>query len=87
MLSEIVEDAKSGMEKSLIALEVAFKKIRTGRATPSLLDSVKLEYYEKLTKGVVNAAQRKAGTKVTKQVMKAGKKTRDKTGALTSNTH
>ena len=49
MLSEIVEDAKSGMEKSLIALEVAFKKIRTGRATPSLLDSVKLEYYEKLT--------------------------------------
>ena len=40
MLSEIVEDAKSGMEKSLIALEVAFKKIRTGRATPSLLDSV-----------------------------------------------
>ena len=45
------------------------------------------EYYEKITKGVVNAAQRREGTKVTKQVMKADKKTRDKTGALTSNTH
>ena len=49
MLNEIVEDAEAGMEKSLNALEVAFKKIRTGRATPSLLDSVKVDYYEKLT--------------------------------------
>ena len=49
MLNEIVEDAKSGMEKSLGALEAAFKKIRTGRATPSLLDSVKLDYYDKPT--------------------------------------
>ena len=49
MLNEIVEDAKSGMEKSLGALEVAFKKIRTGRATPSLLDSIKLDYYDKPT--------------------------------------
>ena len=49
MLNEIVEDAEAGMEKSLNALEVAFKKIRTGRATPSLLDSIKVDYYEKLT--------------------------------------
>ena len=49
MLNEIVEDAKSGMEKSLGALETAFKKIRTGRATPSLLDSIKLDYYDKPT--------------------------------------
>ena len=49
MLDEIVEDAQSGMEKSLNALDVAFKKIRTGRATPSLLDSIKVDYYEKLT--------------------------------------
>ena len=48
-LNEIVEDAEAGMEKSLNALEVAFKKIRTGRATPSLLDSIKVDYYEKLT--------------------------------------
>ena len=49
MLEEILEDTKIGMEKSLAALDFAFKKIRTGRATPSLLDSIKVEYYEKLT--------------------------------------
>ena len=49
MLNEIVEDAQAGMEKSLSALDVAFKKIRTGRATLSLLDSIKVDYYEKLT--------------------------------------
>tara|TARA_B100000700_G_C14898398_1_gene786137 strand:- start:627 stop:1184 length:558 start_codon:yes stop_codon:yes gene_type:complete len=49
MLKEILEDTELGMEKSLSALEVAFKKIRTGRATPSLLDSIKVNYYEKLT--------------------------------------
>ena len=49
MLNEIVEDAELGMEKSLNALDVAFKKIRTGRATPSLLDSIKVDYYDKLT--------------------------------------
>ena len=49
MLKEILEDTELGMEKSLGALDVAFKKIRTGRATPSLLDSVKVNYYEKPT--------------------------------------
>jgi len=49
MLKEILEDTKTGMEKSLGALDVAFKKIRTGRATPSLLDSIKVNYYDKLT--------------------------------------
>ena len=49
MLNEIVEDAELGMEKSLNALDAAFKKIRTGRATPSLLDSIKVDYYDKLT--------------------------------------
>ena len=49
MLKEILEDTEIGMKKSLGALDVAFKKIRTGRATPSLLDSIKVNYYEKLT--------------------------------------
>ena len=49
MLNEIVEDAELGMEKSLNALAAAFKKIRTGRAAPSLLDSIKVDYYDKLT--------------------------------------
>ena len=49
MFNEIVEDAELGMEKSLSALDAAFKKIRTGRAAPSLLDSIKVDYYDKLT--------------------------------------
>ena len=49
MLKEILEDTEIGMEKSLGALDVAFKKIRTGRATPSLLYSIKVNYYDKLT--------------------------------------
>ena len=49
MLKEILEDTEIGMERSLSALDIAFKKIRTGRATPSLLDSIKVNYYDKLT--------------------------------------
>ena len=49
MLKEILEDTEIGMEKSLGALDVAFKKIRTGSATPSLLDGIKVNYYAKLT--------------------------------------
>nr|WP_156871729.1 ribosome recycling factor [Ketobacter sp. MCCC 1A13808] len=33
------------MKKSLEALETAFKKVRTGRAHPSILDSVMVPYY------------------------------------------
>ena len=33
------------MEKSLNSLEVAFKRIRTGRANPSLLEEIKVDYY------------------------------------------
>ena len=49
MLKEILEDTEIGMERSLSALDIAFNKIRTGRATPSLLDSIKVNYYDKLT--------------------------------------
>ena len=40
MIKEIIDDAEKRMEKSLNSLEVAFAKIRTGRAHPSLLDGV-----------------------------------------------
>ena len=45
MIDEIVEDANERMGKSLDSLQQAFDKIRTGRANPSLLDSVSAEYY------------------------------------------
>lgn len=49
MLDEIIEDSKVAMEKSLNSLAVSFKKIRTGRANPSLLDEIRLDYYGNLT--------------------------------------
>ena len=49
MLQEILEDTMSSMDNSLSSLDVAFKKIRTGRATASLLDSIRVDYYDKLT--------------------------------------
>lgn len=45
MLNEIQNDAKLRMAKSIENLEVNFAKIRTGRAHPSILDSVTVDYY------------------------------------------
>ncbi|MBV1959715.1 MAG: ribosome recycling factor [Pseudomonadales bacterium] len=45
MINEIKKDAEERMQKSLVALGVAFNKIRTGRAHPSILDSVMVSYY------------------------------------------
>lgn len=45
MIDDIKSDAKQHMKKSLESLQVAFKKIRTGRAHPSILDTVMVVYY------------------------------------------
>lgn len=45
MINEINTDAKERMEKSITALKGQFSKIRTGRAHPSLLDSISVSYY------------------------------------------
>lgn len=45
MLNEIAEDAQARMKKSADALVDNFKKIRTGRAHPSLLDVIQVSYY------------------------------------------
>ncbi len=45
MIDDIKTDAKARMEKSIDALGHAFAKIRTGRAHPSILDAVMVEYY------------------------------------------
>ena len=38
MIDDIRNDAQSRMKKSLEALDTAMKRVRTGRAHPSLLD-------------------------------------------------
>ena len=45
MIDDIKQEAEEHMIKSLEALAVAFAKIRTGRAHPSILDSVMVPYY------------------------------------------
>jgi len=45
VIDDIKKEAEERMIKSLEALAVAFAKIRTGRAHPSILDSVMVPYY------------------------------------------
>ena len=44
-MEQIFADAASRMEKAVEAVRREFAKIRTGKATVSLLDGVKVEYY------------------------------------------
>ena len=45
MIDDVKNEASERMEKSLEALGHNFNKIRTGRAHPSLLDGLKVQYY------------------------------------------
>ena len=45
MIDDIKSEAEQRMGKSIEALSHNFNKIRTGRAHPSLLDGIRLEYY------------------------------------------
>jgi ribosome recycling factor len=45
VIDDIKADAEKKMKKSLESLNSAFNKIRTGRAHPSILDSVMVDYY------------------------------------------
>jgi ribosome recycling factor len=45
VINDIKSEAKERMEKSLDALSHNFNKIRNGRAHPSLLDGLKVDYY------------------------------------------
>lgn len=41
----VLKEAKDGMEKALEALQRNFGRVRTGRASLSLLDGIRVEYY------------------------------------------
>lgn len=45
MVNDIKKDAEDRMSKSVQALVEAFKKVRTGRANPAILDGVMVDYY------------------------------------------
>jgi ribosome recycling factor len=44
-----LEEAREGMENALIHLEREFQKIRAGKASPQMLDGVKIDYYGVMT--------------------------------------
>ncbi|MGE0086480.1 MAG: ribosome recycling factor [Desulfococcaceae bacterium] len=49
MIKASYEETKDRMEKSISALEKELKRVRTGRASLSLLDGIKVDYYGTLT--------------------------------------
>ena len=49
VINDIKKDAQDRMEKSLEALKGHIAKIRTGRAQPSLLDAIQVDYYGSAT--------------------------------------
>ncbi len=49
MLKDIYQETKEKMGKSIKSLETDLNRVRTGRASMSLLDSVKVDYYGTLT--------------------------------------
>lgn len=44
-LQKISTDAESGMKKAINHLEVELSKIRAGKATPSILEGINVDYY------------------------------------------
>ena len=48
-MQALINDVSEKMDKSVLALRNAFNKIRTGRANPSILDDIKVDYYGNLT--------------------------------------
>ena len=48
-MDTILKELSEKMDKSISALRNAFNKIRTGRANPSILDDVKVDYYGNMT--------------------------------------
>ncbi|WP_394200380.1 ribosome recycling factor [Shewanella waksmanii] len=49
MINEIKKDAQERMAKCVEATKTQMAKVRTGRAHPSLLDSIKVSYYGSMT--------------------------------------
>jgi ribosome recycling factor len=45
MIDDLLKDAREHMEKSVDATRSKFGSVRTGRATPALLDRINVDYY------------------------------------------
>ena len=45
MLDDVVKELKAASDKSIEALRRDLSKVRTGRAHPSMLDGIRVDYY------------------------------------------
>ena len=62
IVKDLLDDANARMDKSVEATRHEFGSVRTGRASPSLLDRVQVDYYGAITplKGLANIAASEA---------------------------
>jgi ribosome recycling factor len=44
-VDELIQDARRRMDRSVEATHTEFNSVRTGRASPALLDRVQVDYY------------------------------------------
>ena len=49
LIDELLQDARERMHKSVEAAQHEFSTVRTGRASPSLLDRIQVDYYGAMT--------------------------------------
>ncbi len=45
MIDELLQDAREHMDKSVESTRLKFQSVRTGRASPALLDRISVDYY------------------------------------------
>jgi ribosome recycling factor len=49
VIDEFLQDAREHMDKSVDSTRVKFQSVRTGRASPALLDRISVDYYGAIT--------------------------------------
>jgi ribosome recycling factor len=49
MIDDLLQDAREHMEKSVESTRTKFQSVRTGRASPALLDRISVDYYGAVT--------------------------------------
>ena len=49
MIDELLQDAREHMDKSVESTRLKFQSVRAGRASPSLLDRISVDYYGAMT--------------------------------------
>ena len=49
MIESMYQETEESMQKAIDALKNEFKKVRTGRASLSILDDIRVDYYGTLT--------------------------------------